>query len=710
MGESMSSRQDKLKFNIKRVAGFFRAMLRSKRGVFGLCILIVAVIVALGAPLITPYNPIWSVNLASKLAPPAWMRYIPGSEGLSQNMIPVDESSLLQSANPLNEFNFTVTGTDQAISNTATVNQTLSAYSVSISPTWVALNVSQPQTFTSTVSGGTAPYEYQWYLDGEPVSGANESTWTFTPSWPLGILTYSVYVQVQTASFQVANSNTATVSLEGLLFVSISPTSVTLNVDQSQVFTSNVSGGTGLYSYQWFLNGTSVPGADEANWTFTPTSRGSCSVYLKVTDNIGIQVSQDITVQDSAFGAAGSNGSLEIIFQAPGLPINSSLTYQIMRDFHYPYSGTPGALIMNGTLLASRIDGFAISPRTILEQKWLKLSPQGTASYNVTDFEWGWNNYANRGQGGRGPVTYSANNLTGDTVTSTVLGWQTPQPALPIYDISEDPFSLKQLFPTTGTYSYGMGLTVTKLTAQGEAIVYVSNVKLKLLGSSWGLLGTDAEGRDVFTQLVYGTQVSLYVGLVAAFLSTIIGLIVGLVAAYVGGIVDEILMRFTDALLVLPGLPLMIVLIYALSAGQYNINILIIVFGFLGWQGFARLVRSQVLSLKERPYVEAAKAVGAGTPYILWRHILPNVVVLIYVTLALTVPAAIVTEAAFAFLGFQDLSHMSWGRMLTSLENNPGIWWIVIPPGLAIMILSLSFILIGYAIDDILNPKLRVRR
>jgi peptide/nickel transport system permease protein len=240
--------------------------------------------------------------------------------------------------------------------------------------------------------------------------------------------------------------------------------------------------------------------------------------------------------------------------------------------------------------------------------------------------------------------------------------------------------------------------------------VYISNVQLKLQGSSFGWLGTDPQGRDVFSQLVYGTQVSLYVGLVAAFLSTTLGLFVGLVAAYSGGIVDEVLMRFTDALLVLPTLPLMIVLILALSSGAYNINILIVVFGFLGWQGFARVVRSQVLSLKERPYVEAAKAVGAGTPYILWRHILPNVVVLIYVTLALTVPAAIVTEAAFAFLGFIDLSHMSWGRMLNALLTNPSIWWMVIPPGVAIMILSLSFILIGYAIDDILNPKLRARR
>jgi len=214
----------------------------------------------------------------------------------------------------------------------------------------------------------------------------------------------------------------------------------------------------------------------------------------------------------------------------------------------------------------------------------------------------------------------------------------------------------------------------------------------------------------VFAQLVYGTRISLYVGMVASVIGVVLGLVVGLVSAYVGGVVDEVLMRFTDALLVLPGLPLMIVLITILSAGQYNLNIFILVIGFLGWMGFARVVRSQVLSLKERPYVEAAKAVGAGTPYILFRHILPNVVTLIYVTLALSVPSAIVSEAAFSFLGFVDYTQMSWGRMLNGVIGRPEIWWLVIPAGLAIAILSLSFILLGYAMDEILNPKLRMRR
>ena len=526
MGENMSSRKAKVKFNLKRVLGFLKAMVRSKRGMFGLIILIVAFVVAFAAPLLTTNDPIWSTGLSGKLVPPFWMRYLPGGEGLSQNMIPVDESSLLQSANPLSEFNITV-----------------------------------------------------------------------TPS----------------------------------------------------------------------------------------------------------NLTQALTVQYSTLGPAGSNGSLAVILQSDGLPINSNVTIQIMRDFYYPYLGIPGAITTSGAIMVSRLDGFTISPRLLLEQKWFTFTSLTVASYNITKFEWGVNP---RNPFAPGPAVYTQNDFAGNTNS---LSWQVPQLLTPI-DASEDARPVRQLIPGAGSYSYGISITATKLTTNAKAVLYISNVQLKLRGSSFGWLGTDAEGRDVFSQLVYGTQVSLYVGLVAAFLSTTLGLFVGLVAAYSGGIVDEVLMRFTDALLVLPTLPLMIVLILALSGGAYNINILIFVFGFLGWQGFARVVRSQVLSLKERPYVEAAKAVGAGTPYILWRHILPNVVVLIYVTLALTVPAAIVTEAAFAFLGFIDLSHMSWGRMLNALLTDPSIWWMVIPPGVAIMILSLSFILIGYAIDDILNPKLRARR
>ena len=266
------------------------------------------------------------------------------------------------------------------------------------------------------------------------------------------------------------------------------------------------------------------------------------------------------------------------------------------------------------------------------------------------------------------------------------------------------------IFDEAGNYTFGVEVLFLDTTKdQVRAEVYIDNIWIKLYGTCFGLLGTNYQGRDIFTQIVYGARISLMVGLLSAVLSVSIGLIIGLISGYMGGIVDEILMRFTDMLLVLPGLPLLIVLTAALGASIYT---LIILLGFLGWMGFARVVRSQVLSLKERPFVEAVKAVGGGTGYIIRRHIIPNVMGFVYVSLALSVPSAIVSEAALSWLGYYDPYRMSWGRMLNEVQSSGAYlaWWWIIPPGLCIALISIAFIMLGYALDDILNPKLRERR
>lgn len=239
--------------------------------------------------------------------------------------------------------------------------------------------------------------------------------------------------------------------------------------------------------------------------------------------------------------------------------------------------------------------------------------------------------------------------------------------------------------------------------------VYLDTVDMRLTGTGWGLMGTDHQGRDLWSQLMYGARISLYVGVLSTVLAVGIGLIVGLMAGYLGRVVDEILMRICDVLLVLPSLPLLIVLVAVLGT---NVNNLIILLGALGWMGFARLVRSQVISLRERPFIEAARAVGASKTHIMLKHILPNVMSLVYVTLATTVPGNIVAEASLGFLGFTDPNRMSWGLMLNYVSENSAFqnWWWVIPPGLCIALIAIAFIMFGYALDEILNPRLRLRK
>ena len=224
------------------------------------------------------------------------------------------------------------------------------------------------------------------------------------------------------------------------------------------------------------------------------------------------------------------------------------------------------------------------------------------------------------------------------------------------------------------------------------------------------LLGTDDMGRDVLANLISGARISLLIGGVATAISMGIGTLIGIVSGYFGNAVDNALMRFTDFFLVIPWLPLMMVLAAILGTSLWNI---IFVIGITGWAGTARVVRSQTLSVKERQYVERAISVGAGSGHIMARHILPNVFPLVFANTVLVAAVAIVSETTLSFLGLGDPTTASWGMMLhyafESGSTSAGAYWYYLPPGICVVLVVLSFTLLGYAFDEIMNPKLRKR-
>ncbi len=228
-----------------------------------------------------------------------------------------------------------------------------------------------------------------------------------------------------------------------------------------------------------------------------------------------------------------------------------------------------------------------------------------------------------------------------------------------------------------------------------------------------GPLGTDDAGRDIWTLLTYGARISLSIGFLAGVLSIAVGSTVGIVAGYFGGWVDNALMRVTDVLLVIPDIPLILILIAAfrqLDLGVSPLVLLVMVIGLLYWSSTARLIRAQVLSLKERQFVQRALAVGAGHWHIINRHILPQVMPLIVANTVLVMSTAILVESGLSFLGLGDTTQPSWGTMINfAFSRNAvsnGAWWYYLPPGLAIVWVTLGCTLVGNVLEEMLNPRL----
>jgi peptide/nickel transport system permease protein len=220
------------------------------------------------------------------------------------------------------------------------------------------------------------------------------------------------------------------------------------------------------------------------------------------------------------------------------------------------------------------------------------------------------------------------------------------------------------------------------------------------------LLGTDTLGRDVLSRIIFGAQISLLVGFVAVGIATLIGLLIGVLAGYYGGWVDSALMRLVDLMLCFPAFFLILAVIAVLEPSIWNIMAVI---GLTSWMGVARLVRAEFLSLREREFVTAARALGAGDTRLILRHMLPNALAPVMVSATLGVAGAILTESALSFLGLGVMPPTpSWGNILTAGKDNIEIaWWLSVFPGLAILITVMSYNLLGEGIREAIDPRLK---
>jgi len=441
-----------------------------------------------------------------------------------------------------------------------------------------------------------------------------------------------------------------------------------------------------LTSPYWFKY---LPGNERSSENLHPindpefTSNEALKEWAFTTDPSVRNLSVKYTTEEG--GPRSGSGCIAILFNRYASDTLGEVKAVLIKEFYYPYGGPPKRFLGHISVKATGI---------------MNVSQWGVEIKVFTEEMGGEKNVLwSARQGG----IYRSESWIEPSIESVTGGVKYP-PLIDSYILDTE----SEMFSKPGNNLYGVEVSFAQDVQ--EATIYIDDFDLDFYGSLFGLLGTDRLGRDIASQLLYGTRISLIIGLLAAFLSVTIGLGFGLFSGYSGGFVDEVMMRFTDMLLVLPELPLLIVLIAVLGSTVWNQILLI---GFLGWMGFARTVRSQVLSLKERSFVEAAKAVGAGRLHVITQHMLPNVMNLVYVTLAMSVPYAIMSEAYISFLGLFDPTIVTWGRMLhevLGVVDGVQRWWWIVPPGLCIAAISTAFIFIGYALDEILNPKLRERR
>ncbi|MEM0322051.1 MAG: ABC transporter permease [Thermoprotei archaeon] len=302
--------------------------------------------------------------------------------------------------------------------------------------------------------------------------------------------------------------------------------------------------------------------------------------------------------------------------------------------------------------------------------------------------------------------------VTASTLSPSTMPWSES------LSLTQLPFAPRlfahQAFNQGGSYVFRVVLDLN-LPQGSAATIYLSDLRIVVFGQTFGVLGTDNNGASVWSEFLYGARTSLLIGLIASVLIVAIGLMFGLIAGYFGGAFDMVLVAINDILLVIPFLPLLITLgalVFILHIAIGKVYLIIILITLLSWPGTARIIRSQTLSLKNRAYVKAAAGFGAGWPHIVFRHILPELAGILFAQLAIDVPAVIGIEAGLDFLGLGITSFPTWGNMIGFASTlfsaqNGFLWWWILPPGLGLTVLGISFYSLGEAVRQELAIKRR---
>jgi peptide/nickel transport system permease protein len=263
---------------------------------------------------------------------------------------------------------------------------------------------------------------------------------------------------------------------------------------------------------------------------------------------------------------------------------------------------------------------------------------------------------------------------------------------------------LKDPQPLKGTYHLKVTVLLPNIKDKAD------NLYLSVLGGVSGLLGTDNSRRDIWSGIIAGAKWALLIGLLTAFVSISIGVIYGVMGAYLGGWGDSIMQRIFEIFVSIPLLPVLIVMS---AIFKPNIWILISMMCLFFWVGPVKTVRSIGLQIKEETYIEAAQALGASSSRIIFKHMVPLLIPYAFASMALYVPMAVVYEATISLLGLGDATIVTWGQILHGASTGGavinGLWWWVIPPGIAIALMGMTFAFIGFAMDTMLHPKLRTR-